>query len=59
MTTLSMQMQSQGSNDNQGKSVAMLGCPFMVKEFSSLGVFKLFSGDNHSFVLAKNKFDFV
>jgi len=61
MTTLSMQMQSQGSgsNENQGKSLAMLGCPFMVKEFNNLGVFKLFSGDNHSFVLAKNKFDFV
>jgi len=61
ITTLSMQMQSQGNKDDtqQGKSAAMLGCPFLVKEFSSLGVFKLFSGDNHSFVLAKNKYEFV
>lgn len=59
MTTLSMQMQSQGSGETQGKSNAMLGCPYLVKDFNDLGVFKLFSGDNHSFVLAKNKQDFV
>lgn len=59
MTTLSMQMQSQGSGETQGKSNAMLGCPYLVKDFTDLGVFKLFSGDNHTFVLAKNKYDFV
>lgn len=46
-------------NVTDSKSQYLIGCPHLIKEFANIGVLKIFSGDNHSFVLAKNKVEFV
>jgi len=41
------------------KGSSLLGCPHHVKEFTSVNPVRIFAGDNHSFVLAKNKVEFI
>jgi len=43
----------------ENKGSALQGCPINVKEFNSVNPVRLFAGDNHSFILAKNKVEFI